>query len=472
MQFTSLVFILFFSIVFGIYWWVLGKKLKAQNMFLLLASYVFYASWDWRFLILLVGSSAICYYLGLKISESEDLKKKKIWVNLGLLFSVGTLFYFKYFNFFIDSFAELFGIKNTLTLTIILPLGISFYTFRMISYLLDIKNNKLKAETDVLAFFNYIAFFPSMTSGPIDKGALLLPQLKQERIFTVENASDAARQILLGVFKKLVVANSISPITHDIFQNYNHLSGSTVAFGMILFLFEMYADFSGYSDMAIGFARLLGFKITKNFAFPLFAQNIAEYWRKWHISLTSWLTEYVFTPLVIQLRDYDKKGLIIAIILNFILIGAWHGPRFTFILFGLLHGIYYIPLILTNKLNKKKKISKTFPTIKEFGNIILTMLLVCFALVLFVAPDLTEAFGMYGRIFSFSLFSIPQFIKIKVLGLIGILILIDWINKDQEHGLDVVRYNPLIRRGFYVFLIFMIMYFGVFGNGSFIYEQF
>lgn len=472
MQFTSLIFLLFFSVVFAVYWWVLGKKLKAQNIFLLLASYVFYANWDWRFLILLIVSSGLIYYLGLKISESENPKRKKLWTNLGLIFSIGTLFYFKYFNFFIDSFADLFSIKNKLTLSIILPLGISFYTFRMISYLLDIKNNKLKAETDALAFFNFISFFPSMTSGPIDKAGLLLPQLKKERVFTVENGSDAARQILLGAFKKLVVANSITPITQDIFQNYHHLSGSTVAFGMILFLFEMYADFSGYSDMAIGFARLLGFKITKNFAFPLFAQNIADYWRKWHISLTSWLTEYVFTPLVIQFRDYDKKGLIAAIILNFILIGAWHGPRFTFVLFGLLHGLYYVPLILNDKLNKKKKFSKKVPTLKEFGNILLTMGMVCFALVLFVAPNLTDAFGMYGRIFSLSLFAVPQFINIKILGLIAILILIDWLNKDQEHALAISRYKPLVRRGIYVFFIFMIMYYGIFGNGSFIYEQF
>ena len=413
----------------------------------------------------------MAYYLGPKIKESEG-RKRKIYLNLGVILALGTLFYFKYFGFFIDSFADLFGIKNKLTLEIILPLGISFYTFRIISYFLDIKNNKLKPENDALAFFNYIAFFPSMTSGPIDKGGLLLPQLKKERTFTTEAGADAARQILLGAFKKLVVANTITPVTQGIFQNYEHLSGSTIAFGAILFLFELYADFSGYSDMAIGLARLLGFKITKNFAFPLFAQNIAEYWRKWHMSLTSWLTEYVFTPLVIQFRDYGKKGLIAAIILNFVLIGAWHGPKFTFVLFGLLHGLYYIPLIVKDKLNKKKKFSGSVPTIKEFGNIVLTMLLVCFALVLFASPDLKAALGMYGKIFSLSLFSVPQFIKIKILGLIGILVVIDWINKDQDHGLDIKRFHPLARRAVYISLIFLIMYFGVFGNGNYIYEQF
>lgn len=470
MQFTSIAFILFFAIVFGLYW-LSQKNLKLQNIVLLLASYIFYAYWDWRFLALLIGTSAMACFLGIKIGENEG-KKKRIFLNLGLILAIGTLFYFKYFNFFIDSFADLFNIKNTLTLSIILPLGISFYTFRILSYFLDIKNKKLKPETDVLVFFNYVAFFPSMTSGPIDKGGLLLPQLKKERIFTLENGSDAARQILLGVFKKLVVANSITPITQDIFHNYDHLSGSTVAFGLVLFLFEIYADFSGYSDMAIGFAKLLGFKTTKNFAFPLFAQNIAEFWRKWHISLTSWLTEYVFTPLIIEFRDYGKKGLIAAIILNFVLIGAWHGARFTFIFFGLLHGIYYIPLILKDKLNKKKKISKPIPTFQELGNILLTMIMVCFAFVLFVAPTLTDAFGMYARIFSLSLFSVPLFIKMKILGLIGILIVIDWLNKDQEHGLEISRYHPFIRRTVYICLIFMIMYFGVFGNGNFIYEQF
>ncbi|KPE51556.1 MBOAT family O-acyltransferase [Chryseobacterium indologenes] len=471
MQFTSITFLLFFSTVFVLYWSVGKKNLRLQNCMLLAASYVFYGFWDWRFMILLAGSSAIAYYLGPKIKESEG-RKRKIYLNLGITLALGTLFYFKYFGFFIDSFADLFGIKNKLTLEIILPLGISFYTFRIISYFLDIKNNKLKPENDALAFFNYIAFFPSMTSGPIDKGGLLLPQLKKERIFTTESGADAARQILLGAFKKLVVANTITPVTQGIFQNYEHLSGSTIAFGAILFLFELYADFSGYSDMAIGLARLLGFKITKNFAFPLFAQNIAEYWRKWHMSLTSWLTEYVFTPLVIQFRDYGKKGLIAAIILNFVLIGAWHGPKFTFVLFGLLHGLYYIPLIVKDKLNKKKKFSGSVPTIKEFGNIVLTMLLVCFALVLFASPDLKAALGMYGKIFSLSLFSVPQFIKIKILGLIGILVIIDWINKDQEHGLDIKRFHPLARRAVYISLIFLIMYFGVFGNGNYIYEQF
>lgn len=470
MQFTSIAFFLFFTAVFGLYW-VCKKNLQLQNILLLISSYIFYGFWDWRFLALLAGSSAVTYYLGLKIGESQG-RTKKIYINSGLILAIGTLFYFKYFGFFVESFAELFSIQNKLTLHIILPLGISFYTFRMVSYFLDIKNNKLKPEKDALALFNYIAFFPSMTSGPIDKGGLLLPQLKKERIFTSEAGADAARQILYGAFKKLVVANSITPITQNIFQNYEHLSGSTIAMGAVLFLFELYADFSGYSDMAVGFARLLGFKITKNFAFPLFAQNIAEYWRKWHISLTSWLTEYVFTPLVIHFRDYGKKGLIAAIILNFVLIGAWHGPRFTFVLFGLLHGLYYIPLIVKDKLNKKKKITGTFPTIKELGNIVLTMLMVCFALVLFAAPDLKSALGMYGRIFSFSLFTIPQFIKIKILGLTGIIVLIDWINKDQEHGLDIKRFHPLLRRCLYVFLIFIIMYYGVFSNGSYIYEQF
>ncbi|RMZ61039.1 MBOAT family protein [Chryseobacterium nematophagum] len=471
MQFTSIAFILFFTLVFGLYWFVFQRNVKQQNILLLAASYFFYGCWDWKFLALLIAASGISYFVGIKIGESEG-KKKSFFLNIGLILAIGTLFYFKYFNFFIDSFADLFHINNKFILNIILPLGISFYTFRIISYFLDIKNKKLKPENDILVFFNYVAFFPSMTSGPIDKGGLLLPQLRKERVFTFENGADAARQILWGAFKKLVIANSITPITQNIFQNYEHLSGSTIAFGIILFLFEIYADFSGYSDMAIGFAKLLGIKITKNFAFPLFAQNIAEFWRKWHISLTSWLTEYVFTPLIIQFRDYEKKGLIAAIILNFTLIGIWHGARFTFIFFGLLHGVYYIPLILNDKLNKKKKLSKPLPTFREIGNILLTLLIVCFAFVLFVSPTLTDALGMYERIFSFSFFSIPQFVKVKILGLISILIVMDWLNKDQDHGFEISRYTPIVRRGLYIFLIFMIMYFGVFGNGNFIYEQF
>lgn len=471
MQFTSIIFVLFFGVLFALYWLVFKKNLKVQNILLLLASYIFYAYWDWKFLALLVGSSLIAYLIGLKIGSSEGLRKR-IFLNVGLLFALGTLFYFKYFNFFIDSFANLFQIKNTLTLNVILPLGISFYTFRIVSYFLDIKNNKLIAETDVLAFFNYIAFFPSMTSGPIDKAGLLLPQLKKERVFSLDMASDGCRQILFGVFKKVVIANSISPVTKQIFLNYDQLSGSTVAFGIVLFFFEMYADFSGYSDMAIGFAKLLGFKITKNFGFPLFAQNIAEFWRRWHISLTSWLTEYVFTLLVILLRDYAKKGLIAAILLNFTLIGIWHGAKFTFMFFGILHGLYYIPLILGNKLNKKKKIRKSVPTLKELGNILVTLSLVCFSFVLFVAPTLTDAIAMYNKVFSLSFFSLPQFINLKILGFIALLIVVDWLNKDEEHAFDIRRYSAIVRRLSYVFIIFLIMYFGVFGNGNFIYEQF
>ena len=253
-------------------------------------------------------------------------------------------------------------------------LGISFFTFRTLSYLLDIDKGKIKAEKNWVVFFAYVSFFPSILSGPIDRAKNLIPQLEKKRAFDYNQAIDGLRQILWGLFKKIVIADNCAPFVNQIFNNYQSYPSSSLLLGAFFYAIQIYADFSGYSDMAIGISRLMGFNITKNFDFPFFAQNIAEYWRKWHMSLTSWLTDYVFTPLSIAFRDYGKWGLTFAIIINFTIIGIWHGPNWTYVLFGFLHGCYFIPLILRGTMNKKNKIAKgkLFPSFRELINMLAT----------------------------------------------------------------------------------------------------
>ena len=360
---------------------------------------MFYAWWDWRFLSLLIGSSLLTYYLGIAIEKATSLKKRKLLLRIGLIQGIGGLIFFKYFNFFIASFNDALASVNVKadiqTLNIILPLGISFYTFRMMSYLLDIHKKKFKATNDWVVLFAYVAFFPCVTSGPIDKAKLLIPQLEKKRVFDSNQAVDGLRQILWGLFKKIVVADNCATFTSQIFDNYKTMPGSTLLLGAFLFAIQLYADFSAYSDMAIGVSRLIGFNVTRNFEYPFFAQNIAEFWRRWHISLTSWLTEYVYTPLTISFRRYEQTGVILAIIINFTICGLWHGANWTFALFGFINGCYFIPLILKGTINKKKKIAKNkiVPSLRESINMLLTLTLFTFTLIFFKSDNVGQAAG-------------------------------------------------------------------------------
>lgn len=480
MIFNSITFFVFFLIFFGLYWLLLNKKNTTQNLLILLGSYVFYGWSDWRFLFLLVGVSVLNYYLGIKISTATSSRWKKIYLNIGLIQGIAGLAYFKYFNFFITSFQQsfaAFGINlNLHTLNIIVPLGISFFTFRTISYLLDVEKGKIKVCTDALIFFNYVSFFPSLLSGPIDKAKLLIPQLETKRVFNYELAKDGMRQILWGIFKKVVIANNCATVTDEIFKNYEHLPASTLVLGAFYYAIQIYADFSGYSDMAIGIAKLLGFNITKNFDFPFFAQNIADFWRRWHMSLTSWLTEYVFTPLSIKFRDYDKLGLALAIVINFTICGIWHGANWTYVLFGFLHGCYFIPLIINGTMNKKKKKSESMlPSFKELINMILTFTLVMFTFIIFRAASIAEAFGFYKRIFSKSLLSVPVSIHLNVLALVFLFLIIEWCGKANDYTIEklfFVKSTP-VKWAFYGLLTVLVYcYSFTDGNEQFIYFQF
>jgi alginate O-acetyltransferase complex protein AlgI len=483
MLFTSLPFVLFFILFFGLYWFAFNSGLRLQNLLILAGSYVFYTWWDWRFLFLLIGSSILNYFLGILIAKSNKEGNRNLLLWIGLTQGLGSLVFFKYFNFFITSLVGAFAAfhirLDIYTLNIILPIGISFYTFKTISYLLDIKKGKIKPATDWIVFFSYVAFFPCVTSGPIDRPGKLIPQLQKKRIFDYSQASDGMRQILWGLFKKIVIADNCAAFTADIFNNYKTLPASSLLFGAFLFTIQIYTDFSGYSDMAIGLSNLLGFKVTRNFDSPYFAQNIADFWRRWHISLTTWLTDYVFIPLSIYFRDYGKMGLVLAILINFTAIGIWHGANWTFVLFGFLHGCYYIPLILSGIMNKKKKIAndKLLPPFKVFLNIAGTFLLVMFTFIIFRSDSLSQAFDYYGRLFSLSLFSSPVITEkintIVTLVAIVLMFLAEWLQRDKQHVLqiDFIKEFP-VRALIYFGLIFFILAFSATKNADFIYFKF
>jgi alginate O-acetyltransferase complex protein AlgI len=487
MLFNSLEFILFFTLFFFLYWFVFKQNVKIQNILILLASYVFMAWWDLRFLMILISSSFINYLLGIYISKAEDHEKRQrllLW--LGLIHGIGSLLFFKYCNFFIQSLVSSFeaaGVHlNIHTLTIILPLGISFYTFKAMSYLMDVESGKTKPVTDWVIFFSYMSFFPNSLSGPIDKARDFVPQMEKKRVFDYAKAADGLRQIIWGLFKKVVIADNCSGITTLIFNDHHLYPSSTLVLGAFLYTIEIYADFSGYSDMAVGIARLIGFNIMNNFKFPFFAQNIAEFWQKWHISLTAWMTEYVFTPLSFIFRTYGKMGAIIAIIINFILVGLWHGANWTFVVYGFLHGCYFIPLILMGKVNTNKTIAKDskLPTLKEFFNMVGVFIIVMLTLILFNSHSLADAFDYYRRVFSLSFFSTPilppgiRSIKL-ILTLFFILIMfaIDWKGREQPYAIANLgqKWYAPVRWTMYYVLIFLIFYFSG-TEQQFIYFQF
>jgi len=483
MIFNSLEFLVFFIAFFCIYWFVLGKNLRLQNLFILFASYLFYAWVDYRLLSLLIGSSLANYLLGMAIHRTQKEAPRKWLVVLGVTVNLGLLVYFKYFNFFISSIISAFGaldIQSGLSLLdIALPLGISFYTFRAISYLLDIDKGKMAPSHDPVIFFSYIAFFPSLMAGPIDRARTLIPQLESKRVFNPAQAVDGLRQILWGLFKKVVIADNCAVFVTDIFDQFQVLPASALLVGAALYLIQIYADFAGYSDMAIGVARLIGFDVTKNFDFPLFSQNIAEFWRKWHISLTSWVTEYVFTPLSIKFRNLGNTGVIIAIFINLVLIGLWHGANWTYIVFGLIQGVYFIPLILRGTMNKRKKLpkGKLLPPFGAFINILLTFFLVTISVIPVRSPNMSLAIDYVSRLFSWSIFSFPAISSdpewAYTLLFIFIMLLVEWVNRDEDHGLAIGRVrSPVMRWAIYYLVILVVFVFGASSNSNFIYFQF
>lgn len=477
MLFNSIGFLFFLPIVFVLYWFVFRKKYQHQNLLLLLASFYFYACWDWRFLFLLMFSIGLDFVSGLQIEKSKSKKEATFWLTLSIVINLGFLGFFKYYNFFVESFADLvngFGFKaNVWLLNIVLPVGISFYTFHGLSYVIDIYKKRIKAETNLVDYAVFVSYFPLLVAGPIERATHLLPQIQRERVFNYEQAADGMRQILWGFFKKMVIADNCAPIVNEIFTNYQTESPSNLVMGTILFAFQIYGDFSGYSDIALGVSKLFGIELLKNFAFPYFSRDIAEFWRRWHISLSSWFRDYLYIPL-----GGSKGGLVMKIRNTFIIFlvsGFWHGANWTFIIWGGLNALYFMPLLISNKNRDHLEMvamNRLLPSFSEFFKIMLTFGLTCFAWIFFRSESVTQAISYIERIFDASLFTFPRPFPFKCMVLIGLMLIIEWLNRGKIHGLEIDRYQPWIRRILYLVIIYIILRYANFGNNEFIYFQF
>jgi alginate O-acetyltransferase complex protein AlgI len=479
MLFNSFEFAIFLPIVFIVYWFVLNRNLKIQNFFLLVVSYIFYGWWDWRFLSLIIFSTGLDFWVGLQLRKIEEPKYRRLFFGLSCLVNLGFLGVFKYFNFFVDTFVGAFaGIGVHLeprTLNVVLPVGISFYTFQSLSYAIDVYRRKLQPTKDIIAFFAFISFFPQLVAGPIERATNLLPQFYVKRTFDYDKARDGMRQMLWGIFKKIVIADNCAASVNYIFDHYTNVPSSALVLGAFLFAFQIYCDFSGYSDIAIGSARLFGFRIMRNFAYPYFSRDIAEFWRRWHISLSTWFRDYVYIPLGGSRGTFWQR--IRNTIVIFTVSGFWHGANWTFVGWGFLNGLYFLPLLLTSS-NRKHTDSaaqgKIFPSFIELVQMCSTFTLVNIGWILFRSKNVTEAFHYIGRIFSPSLFTLPQGLHLTfILPLIAILITVEWIQRDRQHGLqiDTVMRRP-VRWCIYQCIILLILLCGSFTKTEFIYFAF
>ena len=483
MLFNSLDFAIFLPIFFILYWYFTNKNLQLQNFLIVIASYIFYGWWDWRFLFLIFFSSITDYIIGkaLQVTENEKYRKFLLWFSI--VTNIGFLGFFKYYNFFLDSFVSAFSFFgksiSVNSLDIILPVGISFYTFQTLSYTIDVYKRKLEPAKDIISFLAFVSFFPQLVAGPIERATNLLPQFYKKRVFEYDKAVDGMRQMLWGLFKKVVIADNCAEYANIIFNNYTDFSGSTLVLGAIFFTFQIYCDFSGYSDMAIGMSRLFGFNLMKNFAFPYFSRDIAEFWRKWHISLTTWFRDYLYIPLG------GSKGSISKVIRNtfiiFLVSGFWHGANWTFIIWGLLNALYFLPFLLTKRNRKNLDVvseNRAFPTIKELLSMLTTFSITVFAWIFFRAESVSQAFSYIGGIFTKELFRIPVIIgggkkELLVILLVVVFVIIEWIGRRNEYAIEklFISKKRWIRWGFYYIIIGVI--FSMLGKQQeFIYFQF
>ncbi len=478
MLFNSIHFAIFLPIVFIAYWLLNEKKLKWQNLLLLLSSYFFYSCWDYRFLFLLLFSTLLDFYSGLKIHQSDNARSRKFWFWLSIIINIGLLGVLKYYNFFVVSFAEslsLLGFEaNIQTLNIILPIGISFYTFHGLSYIIDVYKKRISAEENFIDYAVFVSFFPLLVAGPIERATHLLPQIKAKRFFSYNNAVSGLRQILWGLFKKIVIADGCAEYANIVFNNSSEYSGSSHVLAAVFFTFQIYGDFSGYSDIALGTARLFGIELLRNFNYPYFSRDIAEFWRRWHISLSSWFKDYLYIPLG------GSNGSIWLKIRNtfiiFLVSGFWHGANWTFIVWGLLNALYIMPSIIFSSNRNNMDIvarGKLLPSFKEFVAINITFVLTVFAWIFFRAKDISSAFNYVSEIFSETLFTLPHNIPYDIIFLILIFMLIEWINREEKFSLHNfgLLWPKYVRLSFYVLLCLCIyLYSGK--EEKFIYFQF
>ncbi len=471
MLFSSFPFLMFIVVVFALFYFPFKGNIKWQNWLLLIASYFFYGYADLKMIPLLLFSTTFFYFLAKILNKSSNDKKSGLLTNFGVVIGVGLLLYFKYFNFVIASVNDLFVHLNITQahwrgFNIIMPLGISFFTFKLISYIVEVNRGKMEPINDFVAFAVYTSFFPTIMSGPIDRPNAFLPQLKKYRSFDYNLAIDGCRQILWGAFQKMVIADNLATYTSYAWNHIETSNGSTLLLAAILFSFQMYTDFSGYSDMAIGIGKVFGFNVVKNFNYPFFATNIAEYWRRWHMSLTSWLTDYVFMPLNISFRNLGRLGITLAIIINMVLVGIWHGANWTFAVFGLYHGLLFIPLIISGSFMKRKKLKTTehgFPVFFDLVKMVWIFILVTIGLVIFNSKNLEQAYHFFKGVFDVTLFTLPKRHSLGFASLFFLVFffLIEWIYRKDEFAVKNIGYNwnVVARRIVYYIFICITFYF-------------
>jgi D-alanyl-lipoteichoic acid acyltransferase DltB (MBOAT superfamily) len=487
MLFNSIQFAFFLPIVFLLYWFVFDRflgqskyQLKLQNAFIVVASYVFYGWWDWRFLLLIAFTSLCSWGSGLFIEGAETRKRAKVWTTLNIVLNLGVLALFKYYDFFVAEFAQLFHIStDRLLLKVILPVGVSFYTFQALSYSIDVYRGKIGSTRDIVAFFAYISFFPQLVAGPIERATNLLPQFLKKREFEYDTAVDGMRQILWGLFKKMVVADNCAIFVDKVFSNYSEQSGSTLLLAAIFFTFQIYCDFSGYSDIAIGTAKLFGIKLMRNFNMPYFSRDIAEFWRRWHISLTTWFRDYVYIPL--GGSRVNKAKIIRNTFIIFLVSGLWHGANWTFIAWGAYHAILFLPLILAGKNRKytnQVAEGRSLPTLKETVQMLLTFFLAVMGWIVFRAESIGQAWeyvcGMmqFGTLKGLYKFFIQPDVRLCSYSCLFML-LVEWVGRDEEVVLRLEwMKSPLLKTAVYLALLVTISLFNPGSGSQFIYFQF
>lgn len=470
MIFNAIPFAVFLPIVFVFYWAISKRKLVYQNVLILVASYVFYGFWDARFLALIFVSSLCDYLIGQRLYKAESTRQRKRWLGLSLLINLGILFTFKYFNFFIESFADLsqtIGLQaNISTLKIILPVGISFYTFQTLSYTIDIYRKQIEPTDNIIEFFAFVSFFPQLVAGPIERAANLLPQFSKKRTFDYDKATSGMQLILWGLFKKTVVADRLAYSVSLVYDSPQDFSGFAIIIATIFFAIQIYCDFSGYSDIAIGTARLFGFDLMTNFKTPYFSTSIREFWQRWHISLSTWFRDYVYIPL--GGNRVSKSRWWLNVMTTFTVSGLWHGANWTFVIWGGIHGLFYA-------------IEKQFEQIRlpKIVSGIVVFFIVCIAWIFFRADNLDDAITLiknashFTQGFDFQSIFINKNYGIYTIIAIGVLILIDLINRQNEINFWLQKSPKIIRWLVYYFLLFVIIYFGEFDNApEFIYFQF
>lgn len=487
MAVKSFEFFLFFAAVLLLQYLVFAKSIRWQNILLLGASYAFYTIADWRMAPFLLVETAIFFWVGLQIPKIVDEAKAFRLLSAGVALGIGALIYFKYLNFLVASFADILGLFGTKpvwsTVHVLVPLGVSFFTFRLVSYLVDIYRGKMDPTTDFVAFAGYVSFFPSVVAGPIDRPRPFLEQLRSLRRFDRDMVADGFRQILWGLFKKTVIADNLAVVVDAIWGGHGGYHGAVLVLGAVLFSLQMYTDFSGYSDMAIGLGKTMGIRITPNFRYPFFSTNVAEYWRGWHMSLTSWLTDYVFMPLNVAFRDWGKIGLCLAIVINLVVVGVWHGANWTFALFGLYHGLLFVPLVITGAFTRKSVLATGWLGLPRVGTALrmaLTFALITIGLVIFRSSDVGQALAYLGNM----VVPGPGFLSLwdpiharaeLVIGLTFALLALglEWYQRDREYA---VAFHPAkvslpVRWAVYYGLIVVVLVFGA-SSTAFLYAQF